>query len=69
MARILVVDDEADLEVLIKHKFRKQIRENRYEFSFALNGKEAMEKIQEEQHRGCAFRYKYACDGWADYAF
>ena len=26
MAKILVVDDEADLQVLIKQKFRKQIR-------------------------------------------
>ena len=32
MAKILVVDDEADLEVLIKQKFRKKIRENQYEF-------------------------------------
>jgi hypothetical protein len=28
MAKILVVDDETDLEVLIKQKFRKQIRNN-----------------------------------------
>jgi adenylate cyclase len=35
MAKILVVDDEADLEILIKQKFRKQIRENLYAFIFA----------------------------------
>ena len=28
MTKILVVDDETDLEILIKQKFRKQIREN-----------------------------------------
>jgi hypothetical protein len=30
MAKILVVDDEMDLEVLIKQKFRQKIREHKY---------------------------------------
>lgn len=47
MAKILVVDDEADLEVLIKQKFRKQIRENLYEFLFAENGRHALERLEE----------------------
>ncbi|WP_181369515.1 adenylate/guanylate cyclase domain-containing protein [Flavobacterium album] len=47
MAKILVVDDEADLEVLVKQKFRKKIRENIYEFVFAQNGEEALQKLQE----------------------
>ena len=47
MAKILVADDETDLEILIKQKFRKQIRENQYEFIFAINGHEALEKIQQ----------------------
>lgn len=46
MAKILVADDEVDLEMLIKQKFRRQIRENKYEFVFALNGNEALEKLQ-----------------------
>lgn len=45
MAKILVVDDEADLEVLIKQKFRKKIREKEYEFFFAINGNYALEQI------------------------
>ncbi|MGB5188447.1 response regulator [Robiginitalea sp.] len=45
MAKILVVDDETDLEVLIKQKFRKQIRQNEYEFLFAINGRDALEKL------------------------
>jgi len=49
MPKILVVDDEADLEALIKQKFRKQIREREYEFFFALNGKEALLRLNEEQ--------------------
>jgi adenylate cyclase len=40
--KILVVDDEADLELLIKQKFRRKIRENVYEFIFAANGQEAL---------------------------
>ncbi|MCD8739910.1 response regulator [Mucilaginibacter roseus] len=47
MAKILVVDDEADLELLVKQKFRRKIRENIYEFIFAQNGAEALEKVKE----------------------
>jgi len=46
MAKILVVDDEMDLEVLIKQKFRQKIREHKYEFLFAGNGKQALEQIE-----------------------
>ncbi len=49
MAKILVVDDETDLEILIKQKFRKKIRANEYEFVFAYNGVEALEKLKEEK--------------------
>ncbi len=48
MAKILVVDDETDLEVLIKQKFRQKIREHQYEFVFAVNGVRALEQL--EQH-------------------
>jgi len=48
MSKILVVDDEADLEVLIKQKFRQKIREQQYEFIFAINGVKALEQL--EQH-------------------
>ena len=46
MTKILVADDEADLEMLIKQKFRQKIRERQYEFIFAVNGNDAMEKIR-----------------------
>ena len=49
MAKILVVDDEQDLEVLIKQKFRKKIRSNDYEFLFAMNGVKALEKLDEHK--------------------
>ncbi|MEO7121432.1 MAG: adenylate/guanylate cyclase domain-containing protein [Ginsengibacter sp.] len=48
MAKILVADDEADLEVLIKQKFRKEIRENTYQFIFAANGNEALKKLTQD---------------------
>lgn len=47
MAKILVADDETDLEMLIKQKFRQKIREQQYEFIFAINGNDALEKIQQ----------------------
>lgn len=47
MVKILVADDESDLETLIKQKFRRQIRDHKYHFLFALNGKEALDKVKE----------------------
>lgn len=47
MAKILVVDDETDLEVLIKQKFRQKIRNHQYEFVFAINGKHALEQLEQ----------------------
>lgn len=49
MSKILVVDDEPDLEVLIKQKFRQKIRERKYEFFFAENGKIALEKLHDQE--------------------
>ncbi len=49
MAKILVVDDEADLEVLIRQKFRQKIREQKYEFVFAINGVKALEQLELHQ--------------------
>jgi phosphoserine phosphatase RsbU/P len=44
-AKILVVDDEPDLEHLIRQKFRKKINAKEYEFQFARDGAEALDKI------------------------
>jgi adenylate cyclase len=49
MAKILVVDDEPDLEVLIKQRFRKQIRDHQYEFLFAINGVDALNRIRDSE--------------------
>jgi class 3 adenylate cyclase/FixJ family two-component response regulator len=44
--KILVVDDEEDLEILIKQKFRQKIRQQEYEFVFAINGRHALEQLK-----------------------
>ena len=43
---ILVVDDEPDLELLIKQRMRPEIRSGKYVFSFASNGIEALESLK-----------------------
>ena len=47
-AKILVVDDEPDLESLILQKFRSKIKAKEYEFHFAQNGAEALDKISND---------------------
>lgn len=44
--KILFVDDEPDLESLIRQKFRHRIREGDLEFVFASNGEDALEKLR-----------------------
>jgi sigma-B regulation protein RsbU (phosphoserine phosphatase) len=46
--RILVVDDEPDVPLLIKQRFRTQIRENDINFQFASNGVEALQVLDKE---------------------
>ena len=43
--RILVVDDEPDLEPLVLQRMRRAIRSGRYEFLFAQNGVEALQTL------------------------
>ena len=46
-SKILVVDDEADLEVLMRQRMRRSIRTGQFEFVFARNGVEALERLRE----------------------
>ena len=43
--KILSVDDETDLEVLLTQYFRRKIRKGEYEFFFAHNGLEALQVL------------------------
>jgi len=47
--KILVVDDEPDLEPLVLQRMRRRIRSGDYTFVFAHNGLEALEKLQEDE--------------------
>lgn len=47
MSKILVVDDEEDLELLMRQRFRRQVRRGEYELHFARNGREALDVLAE----------------------
>lgn len=43
--KILVVDDEPDLQMLMLQKFRSKVKNKEYEFLFAENGQEALDTL------------------------
>ena len=47
-AKILAVDDEPDLELLLTQRFRRQIREGEFTFRFARDGQEALTVLAAE---------------------
>ena len=47
--KILVVDDEPDLEPLMRQRMRRHVRRGLYTFVFAQNGVEALERLREEE--------------------
>lgn len=47
--KFLVVDDERDIEMLFKQKFRKELRKGDIELQFAFSGEEAMEILESKQ--------------------
>jgi len=46
---ILVVDDEPDVADLFRQQFRKELRDSRFVMEFALNGADALERVQEAE--------------------
>lgn len=44
--KILVVDDERDVEMLFRQKFRKEIKNDNLELIFAFSGNEALEILE-----------------------
>ena len=46
--RILVVDDEPDVEPLVLQRMRRSIRSGQYQFVFAQNGVEALQKLEQD---------------------
>jgi two-component system, response regulator, stage 0 sporulation protein F len=47
--KILVVDDEEDVEMLFRQKFRKETRQNDIELNFAFSAKEALDFLNKKQ--------------------
>ncbi|WP_143960269.1 response regulator [Litoribacter populi] len=45
--KILIVDDEKDVEMLFRQKFRKEIKSGNLELVFAFSGREALEILEE----------------------
>lgn len=46
--RILIVDDEKDVEMLFRQKFRKEIRNKELDLEFAFSGEEALSILGSE---------------------
>ena len=47
--KFLVVDDERDVEMLFRQKFRKEIRSGMIELEFAFSGQEALDHLHNTQ--------------------
>lgn len=45
--KVLVVDDEQDVELLFRQKFRKEIRRGEIELEFAFSGEEALDLLND----------------------
>jgi YesN/AraC family two-component response regulator len=46
--KIMVVDDEEDVQLLFRQKFRKEIKQGQIEFQFAFSAKEALEYLNSQ---------------------
>jgi len=48
MAKVLLVDDEPDMQILVRQKFKKSLAEGKFELSFAENGLQALEILNSQ---------------------
>jgi two-component system, chemotaxis family, chemotaxis protein CheY len=49
--KVLVVDDEADMQTLFEQRFRKEIKSGKMDFAFASSGIEALNYLNHENHQ------------------
>ncbi|MDG1278871.1 MAG: response regulator [Algoriphagus sp.] len=49
MTKILIVDDERDVETLFRQKFRREVRSGDLELAFAFSGDEALRILSEDE--------------------
>ena len=48
--KVLVVDDEKDVQILFQQRFRKEIKSHEMEFVFAFSGEEALTYLNGHEH-------------------
>lgn len=48
--KILVVDDERDIQTLFEQRFRKEIKDKILQFAFAFSGEEALTYLNQHEH-------------------
>jgi two-component system, chemotaxis family, chemotaxis protein CheY len=48
--KILVVDDEQDVQVLFEQRFRKEIKTGEFNFVFAFSGEDAITYLHQNEH-------------------
>jgi len=48
--KVLVVDDEKDIQPLFQQRFRREIRNGEIEFAFAYSGEEALNYMEKNEH-------------------
>jgi two-component system chemotaxis response regulator CheY len=48
--KILVVDDEKDVQILFEQRFRKEIRNKEMQFVFAFSGEDALDYLNRMEH-------------------
>ncbi|MEO8085715.1 MAG: response regulator [Bacteroidota bacterium] len=46
MTKIMIVDDEQDVELLFRQKFRKELKGGEFVFHFAFNGEDAVNYLR-----------------------
>lgn len=49
--KILVVDDEKDVQVLFEQRFRKEIKDGTLEFAFSFSGEDALQFLASNEHK------------------
>ena len=49
MMKVMIVDDEKDIEVVLRQRFRKEVKEGRVELCYAFSGDEALEMLSSVQ--------------------
>ena len=55
--KILVVDDEKDVQLLFQQRFRKEIRNGDFNFVFAFSGEEAIQTLSNYGSKSCSYTF------------